>query len=50
MNRVGSCCAGPYDWYTAATGWRARYPGDSAILAPDQVPGAGLAAGYLGDG
>jgi hypothetical protein len=25
------------------------YPGDKAILAPSQVPGAQLPAGYLGD-
>ncbi|MCC3769644.1 hypothetical protein [Streptomyces sp. UNOC14_S4] len=30
MNRV--------DWYEA-TGWRRPYPGDSRILAPDEVPG-----------
>ena len=37
------------DWY-AATGWSRPYPGDKAILAPNQVPGAKLPADYLGDG
>jgi hypothetical protein len=37
------------DWYTA-TGWTRAYPGDSTILAPDQVPGRNLPAAYLGDG
>jgi hypothetical protein len=36
------------DWYTAH-GWKVPYPGDKAILAPYQVPGANLPAGYLGD-
>jgi YVTN family beta-propeller protein len=35
------------DWY-ASTGWIKPYPGDTAILAPDQVPGRTLPAGYLG--
>ncbi len=36
------------DWYSAHN-WKTPYPGDSAILAPAQVPGANLPAGYLGD-
>jgi hypothetical protein len=36
------------DWYSAH-GWRVPYPGDKKILAPSQVPGANLPAGYLGD-
>jgi YVTN family beta-propeller protein len=36
------------DWYSAHN-WKAPYPGDSAILAPSQVPGANLPADYLGD-
>ena len=36
------------DWYSAHN-WKVPYPGDKAILAPDQVPGANLPAGYLGD-
>ena len=28
-----------YDWYSADDG-KVPYPGDSAILAPSQVPGA----------
>jgi YVTN family beta-propeller protein len=36
------------DWYTAH-GWKTPYPGDKAILAPNQVPGANLPAGYLGE-
>jgi YVTN family beta-propeller protein len=35
-----------YDWYTA-TGWTKPYPGDKAILAPDQVPGRNLPAADL---
>lgn len=35
------------DFY-AATAWTKPYPGDSAILAPDQVPGRNLPSGYLG--
>ena len=38
-----------YDWYTAHD-WKKPYPGDGKILAPDQVPGRSLPAGYLGDG
>jgi len=37
-----------YDWYSAH-GWKVPYPGESKILAPSQVPGANLPAGYLGD-
>ena len=37
------------DWYSA-TGWTKPYPGDKKILAPGQVPGRNLPAGYLGDG
>jgi YVTN family beta-propeller protein len=36
------------DWYSAH-GWTVPYPGDKAILAPSQVPGANLPADYLGD-
>ena len=36
------------DWYTT-TGWTTPYPGDRAILAPDEVPGANLPAAVLGD-
>lgn len=36
------------DWYSAHN-WKEPYPGDKAILAPSQVPGATLPAGYLGD-
>jgi Phosphoesterase family len=36
------------DWYSAH-GWKVPYPGDKTILAPAQVPGANLPAGYLGD-
>jgi YVTN family beta-propeller protein len=35
------------DWYSAHD-WKVPYPGEKAILAPDQVPGANLPAGYLG--
>lgn len=37
-----------YDFYSA-TGWTKPYPGDAAILTPDQVPGATMPADYLGD-
>ena len=37
-----------YDFYSA-TGWTRPYPGDTAILLPDQVPGANLSSKYLGD-
>ena len=30
-----------YDWYSASD-WKKPYPGDSKILAPNQVPGAAL--------
>ena len=36
------------DWYSAHD-WKVPYPGDKAILPPDQVPGHNLPAGYLGD-
>jgi hypothetical protein len=36
------------DWYSAHDG-RVPNPGDKAILAPAQVPGANLPADYLGD-
>ncbi len=36
------------DWYSAHN-WRVPYPGEKKILAPSQVPGAQLPAGYLGD-
>jgi YVTN family beta-propeller protein len=35
------------DWY-AATNWRRPYPGDSRILAPDQVPGRQRPAAEIG--
>jgi hypothetical protein len=35
------------DWYSAHD-WKVPYPGEKTILAPDQVPGANLPAGYLG--
>jgi hypothetical protein len=35
------------DWYSA-TGWVKPYPGDTKILAPDQVPGRNLPADYIG--
>ena len=35
-------------WYSA-TGWKRPYPGDSKILAPNEVPGRSLPADYLGD-
>ncbi len=37
-----------FDWYSAHD-WTVPYPGDQAILAPAQVPGANLPADYLGD-
>ena len=37
-----------YDWYSAHN-WRVPYPGEKKILAPNQVPGHNLPAGYLGD-
>ena len=37
-----------YDWYSAHN-WRVPYPGEKKILAPSQVPGHNLPAGYLGD-
>jgi len=40
---------GRLDWYSAHD-WKVPYPGDAAILPPDQVPGHNLPAGYLGDG
>jgi YVTN family beta-propeller protein len=36
------------DWYSAH-GWKVPYPGDTAILSPNQVPGHNLPADYLGD-
>ena len=36
------------DWYSAHN-WKVPYPGEKKILAPSQVPGANLPAGYLGD-
>jgi YVTN family beta-propeller protein len=36
------------DWYSAHD-WTVPYPGDQAILAPDQVPGHSLPADFLGD-
>jgi YVTN family beta-propeller protein len=36
------------DWYSAHD-WKVPYPGDKAILPPNQVPGHNLPAGYLGD-
>jgi hypothetical protein len=36
-----------WDWYETHD-WKVPYPGDGAILAPSQVPGATLPAGYLG--
>ena len=36
------------NWYTA-TGWVKPYPGDSAVLAPDQVPGRNLPNSFIGD-
>jgi hypothetical protein len=36
------------DWYSAHD-WKVPYPGDKAILTPNQVPGYSLPAGYLGD-
>jgi YVTN family beta-propeller protein len=36
------------DWYNAH-GWKVPYPGDKAILSPNQVPGHNLPADYLGD-
>jgi YVTN family beta-propeller protein len=36
------------DWYSAHD-WKVPYPGDSKILAPNQVPGHNLPADYLGD-
>jgi hypothetical protein len=32
----------------SATGWVKPYPGDTKILAPDQVPGRNLPADYSG--
>jgi YVTN family beta-propeller protein len=37
-----------FDWYSAHN-WSLPYPGDRTILTPNQVPGANLPAGYLGD-
>jgi Phosphoesterase family len=36
------------DWYSAHD-WKVPYPGDAAILSPNQVPGHNLPADYLGD-
>lgn len=36
------------NWY-AATGWVKPYPGDHAVLAPDQVPGKNLPNSFIGD-
>ena len=36
------------DWYSAHD-WKVPYPGDKAILRPDEVPGHNLPNGYLGD-
>ncbi|MBO0884273.1 MAG: phosphoesterase, partial [Mycobacterium sp.] len=36
-----------YDWYTA-THWSKPYPGDTKILAPDQVPGRNLPTSLSG--
>jgi YVTN family beta-propeller protein len=36
------------DWY-AATGWTRPYPGDTRILAPNDVPGADLPSSELGN-
>ena len=38
-----------FDWYSAHD-WSVPYPGDKAILPPDQVPGANLPPGYLSEG
>lgn len=35
-------------WYSAHN-WKVPYPGDSKILAPNEVPGHNLPANYLGD-
>jgi YVTN family beta-propeller protein len=35
-----------FDYYTASN-WRRPYPGDSKILTPAQVPGAGIPAAWL---
>ena len=35
-------------WYSAHN-WTTPYPGDTKILAPDQVPGRNLPNGYLGN-
>jgi YVTN family beta-propeller protein len=37
------------DWY-AATGWKRPYPGDSRILAPNEVPGRNRPAADIGSG
>jgi hypothetical protein len=36
------------DWYSAHN-WAVPYPGDAVILAPSEVPGHNLPAGYLGE-
>ena len=36
------------DWYSSHN-WKIPYPGDSKILAPDQVPGRALPHDYLGN-
>lgn len=35
-------------WYSAHD-WKIPYPGETAILTPDQVPGHNLPTGFLGD-
>jgi YVTN family beta-propeller protein len=37
-----------FDWYSAHD-WTVAYPGDPKIYEPDEVPGAGLPAAFLGD-
>ncbi|MBC7678764.1 MAG: hypothetical protein H7233_07220, partial [Pseudorhodobacter sp.] len=35
-------------WYSAHD-WKIPYPGETAILTPDQVPGPTLPPGFLAD-
>ncbi len=49
VDLVNSAQLNRLDWYLVKE-WRKPYPGDKKILAPDQVPGHRLPAGYLGEG
>ncbi len=49
VDLVNSAQLNRLDWYLTK-GWKKPYPGDKKILAPDDVPGHQLPAGYLGEG